>query len=175
MKFFKSAIVLGLVTSVFASPVPQDSSTDIAKRLVELEDAVYGLINEKREAELDASTLNHLVARATINDKKCPDNGITYQKADITSHVAPKQTRRNTETKKATRSSSTRPSSCIRLASTVSYCSPPAVNLHPLDHYSNIFTDVARAVFSRKKDGKYLYRGLMEHDKGTGNGFHKCE
>jgi hypothetical protein len=97
MKFFKSAIVLGLVTSVFASPVPQDSSTDIAKRLVELEDAVYGLINEKREAELDASTLNHLVARATINDKKCPDNGITYKKADITSHVAAENAKTNPE------------------------------------------------------------------------------
>jgi hypothetical protein len=36
-----------------------------------------------------------------------------------------------------------------------------------------MFTDVVRAVFSRK-DGKYTYRGLIEHDKGTGNGFHKC-
>jgi hypothetical protein len=48
MKFFQSALVLGLATSVFATPIPQDSNTDITKRLVELEDAVYGLVNEKR-------------------------------------------------------------------------------------------------------------------------------
>jgi hypothetical protein len=33
-------------------------------------------------------------------------------------------------------------------------------------------------VFTREKqkDGKYkyTYRGLIEHDKGTGDGFHKC-
>jgi hypothetical protein len=89
MKFFMSAVVLGLVTSVLATPIPQESSTDITKRLVELEDAVYGLISEKRETAIDVSShLNHLEARVAIKDTKCPDNGKTYKKADIMAAVA---------------------------------------------------------------------------------------
>jgi hypothetical protein len=29
-------------------------------------------------------------------------------------------------------------------------------------------------VFSRKANGQYTYRGLIEHDKGLSNGFHLC-
>jgi hypothetical protein len=88
MKFLKSAVLLGLVTGVFAAPVPQDSSSDIANRLAELENAVYGISNEKRVAELDfSSILNHLEARAQIKDTKCPDNGKTYTKDQIAQAV----------------------------------------------------------------------------------------
>jgi hypothetical protein len=34
--------------------------------------------------------------------------------------------------------------------------------------------DIARAVFSRDAKKNYVYRGLIEHDRGQGNGFHKC-
>jgi hypothetical protein len=94
MKFFKSAVVLGLVTGVFAAPVLQDSSSDIATRLTELEDTVYGINNEKRVAGLDFSS-NLLQARATITDVKCRDNGITYSKAQITDAVAAENSQEN--------------------------------------------------------------------------------
>jgi hypothetical protein len=93
MKFFQSALVLGLATSVFATPIPQDSNTDITKRLVELEDAVYGLVNEKREAKPDF--LNHFETRATIKDTTCPDNGLTYPKDAIMGAVQAENQRTN--------------------------------------------------------------------------------
>jgi hypothetical protein len=37
-----------------------------------------------------------------------------------------------------------------------------------------IIVGTVRAVFSRKANGQYTYWGLIEHDKGVGNGFHKC-
>lgn len=40
--------------------------------------------------------------------------------------------------------------------------------------FANIGADVARAVFSRDAKKNYTYRGLIEHDKGLSNGFHKC-
>jgi hypothetical protein len=88
MKIVQSAFVLALVTGVFATPVLQDSSNEITKPLTEGRDVIYGIIGEKREAELDFSPkLNHLEARAQIKDTKCPNNGKTYTKADITRAV----------------------------------------------------------------------------------------
>jgi hypothetical protein len=88
MKIVQSAFVLALVTGVFAAPVLQDSSNEITKPLTEGGDVIYSVIGEKREAELDfSSKFNHLEARAQIKDTKCPINGKTYTKADITRAV----------------------------------------------------------------------------------------
>jgi hypothetical protein len=96
MMFLKSAALFGLVASVYATPVPQDSSTDLAKRLAEVEEAVYTLINEKREAEVDfAPNLNHLEARAQIKDTKCPDSKKTFKKGDIAEAVKKENNKAN--------------------------------------------------------------------------------
>jgi hypothetical protein len=88
MKIVQSAFVLALVTGVFAAPVLQDTSNEITKPLTEGRDVIYSVIGEKREAELDfSSKFNHLEARAQIKDTKCPINGKTYTKADITRAV----------------------------------------------------------------------------------------
>jgi hypothetical protein len=88
MKFVQSAFVLALFTGVLAVPVPQDSSSEITKRLAEVEDTIYSIIREKQEAELDfPSNLNHFEARAQIKDTTCRDNGKTYTQAVISQAV----------------------------------------------------------------------------------------
>jgi hypothetical protein len=88
MKFVQSAFMLALFTSVLAAPVLQDSSSDITKRLAEVEDTIYSIISENQEAELDLpSNLNHFEARAQIKDTTCQDNGKTYTQAVISQAV----------------------------------------------------------------------------------------
>ncbi|KAH8690391.1 hypothetical protein GQ44DRAFT_765496 [Phaeosphaeriaceae sp. PMI808] len=155
MMFLKSAVLFGLVASICATPVPQDSSTDLAKRLAEVEDAVFSLINDKREAEVDfAATYKHLEARAKIKDTKCPDNGKTYTAKQISDAVKAENNKKNPD-KYGNQEGGK------KLFNTNDQL------------YKARIDNVARAVFSRK-DKKYVYKGLMEHDKGTGNSFHKC-
>ncbi|KAF2127838.1 hypothetical protein P153DRAFT_432877 [Dothidotthia symphoricarpi CBS 119687] len=155
MMFLKPVILFGLVASVCATPVPQDSSTDLAKRLAEVEEKVNSLVAKKQEVEIDFTpTYNLLETRATIKDTKCPDNGKTYTAKQISDAV-------KAENAKANPGKYGNNEGGKKLFDTNDQL------------YKASLDNVARAVFSRK-DGKYTYRGLMEHDKGTGDGFHKC-
>ncbi|KAF2637410.1 hypothetical protein P280DRAFT_552095 [Massarina eburnea CBS 473.64] len=141
MMFLKPAVLFGLVASVYATPIRQDSSTD--------------LTNGKRMTEVDfAPTYNQLEARATIKDTKCPDNDKTYTAAKISDAVKAENAKQNPGKYGNTEGGK------------------KLFNVND-QLYKASLDNVARAVFSRK-DGKYTYRGLIEHDKGTGNGFHKC-
>ncbi|KAH8663448.1 hypothetical protein BGZ60DRAFT_432607 [Tricladium varicosporioides] len=155
MMFLKSAILFGLIAGICATPIPQEAGTDLIDRNAEVNEANYSLLETKREEDVDLSERSVLVARVAIKDKKCPDNGKTYTKAEITAAV-------QNENSKASPGKYGNKEGGKKLFNTDKQL------------YKASLDNVARAVFSRGSNNAYEYRGLIEHDKGTGNGFHKC-